>query len=331
MKILHNLAQVVGGEVMGDGEIEISGINNLSGAKEGEISFILDHKNIKDAIMSFASAFIVQKEIKEIKKPQIITNNVKLSYAKILHLFQSPPERKGIHSTAVISKSVAVGEDVSIGAHCYIGEGAKIESKVIIYPGVYIGEGVTISEGTIIYPNVVIQDDCSIGKKVIIHSGVIIGSDGFGFVKDENSHHFKIPQVGKVIIEDEVEIGANTCIDRASFGLTKIGRGTKIDNLVQIGHNVIIGKDCIIVSQVGISGSVNIGNRCILAGQAGVKDHITIGDDSIILGRAGVLKDVPEKSIYYGMPAGPHIEQKRLEVLVRRLPQLFEKIKTQQK
>lgn len=329
MRTLNDLAQVVGGEVVGDGEIEISGINNLSNAKEGEISFILDHKNIKDTLMSFASAFIVQKEIKEIKKPQIITNNVKLSYAKILHLFQSPLERKGIHPTAVISKSATVGEDVSIGAHCYIGEGAKIESKVIIYPGVYIGKGVNISPDTIIYPNTVIQDNCLIGKNVIIHSGVVIGSDGFGFVKDEDNHHFKIPQVGQVIIEDEVEIGANTCIDRASFGLTKIGRGTKIDNLVQIGHNVIIGEDCIIVSQVGISGSVNIGNRCILAGQAGVKDHITIGDDSIILGRAGVLKDVPPSSIYYGMPAGPHIEQKRLEVLVRRLPQLFEKIKTQ--
>ncbi len=331
MRTLKELSQVVGGEVAGQREIKISGVNNLSGAKEGEISFILDHKNIKDALLSSASAFIVQKEIKEIKKPQIITNNVKLSYAKILHLFQSSPERKGIHPTAVISKSAIIEGEVSVGAHCYIGEGAKIKNKVIIYPGVYIGDGVEVSEGSIIYPNVVIQDDCFIGKKVIIHSGVVIGGDGFGFVKDENNHHFKIPQVGKVVIEDEVEIGANTCVDRASFGLTKIGRGTKIDNLVQVGHNVIIGEDCIIVSQVGISGSVNIGNRCILAGQSGVKDHVTIGDDSKILGRAGVLKDVPEKSIYYGMPAGPHIEQKRLEVLVRRLPQLFEKIKEQQK
>lgn len=332
MKKIEELAEIVQGKVVGDKDILISGINNLENAKEGEISFILDAKKVEDAKKSLASAFLVAKEIPQINKPQIISENVKLSYAKILNVFfKREPHKEEIHPLACVSKSAKIGKNVSIGAFCFIDEEVQIKDNVRIFPNVFIGKKVIIGENSTIYPMVTIRENCIIGKNVIIHPGVVIGADGFGYVKDENDRHFKIQQIGNVVVEDDVEIGANTCVDRATFGTTRIGKGTKIDNLVQIGHNVEIGENCIIVSQVGISGSVKIGARCILAGQVGIKDHVNIGDDSVILGKAGVVKDVPPKSIYYGMPAGPHIEQKRLEVLIKKLPELFEKIKGAQK
>lgn len=326
-KTIEELAKLVGGKIEGDKKIKISGVANLEKAAEGEISFLVEEKLKELSLKSQASALVISDKIETFPKPVIKVSNPRLAFAKIMEVFApqvAPP--LGVHPSAVLSEEVSLSKDVSIGPNVFIGRGAQIGERVTLQANVYIGEEVRIGSDTLIYPNVTIREGVIIGQKVIIHPGVVIGSDGFGFVK-EGGKHYKIPQIGKVIIEDEVEIGANCCIDRGTLDATIIGRGTKLDNLVQVGHNVIIGENSIIVGQVGISGSVKIGDRVTLAGQAGISDHLTIGSDTIIGGGAGVTKDVPPNSFYSGYPAGPHREQKRIQAIIHQLPKLWEKVK----
>lgn len=325
---LSYLTEISGGELVGDGNIIITGVAPLNSAKKGEISF-LSHKKDKELAKNCqASALIVPYEIEDLPQNLIKSGNPRLSFAKIMQIF-APKKKieKGVHPTAIISEEVNLGEDVSIGAYAFIGKGVKIGKNTIIYPHTFIGEKVQIGEDCLIYPQVVIMDRITIGNRVIIHAGCVLGADGFGFAQDEKRKSHKIPQIGTVEIQDDVEIGANCCIDRATLGKTIILRGCKFDNLVQVGHNVVLGEDCLIVAQVGIAGSCTIGDRVILAGQAGVSDHINIGSDTIIGGQAGVTKDVPSHSIYSGYPAAPHSEQKRLQTLLKQLPDLAEKIR----
>lgn len=235
------------------------------------------------------------------------------------------PKKKrvvGIDLTAVIGENVCIGEDVSIGAHAIIEDSAEIGARSIIYPGVFIGEGVKVGDDVIIYPNAVLYEGTILGNRVIIHAGVVLGSDGFGFAT-VNGKHIKIPQVGNVVIEDDVEIGANTAIDRATTGVTKVCRGTKMDNLIQVGHNVIIGEDCLVVGQVGIAGSTHIGDRVILGGQAGIAGHLKIGDGSVVMAQTGVIGNLPENSQVFGTPDRPHKEKMRIEASLSRLPELI--------
>lgn len=321
-KKLKKLAEWVGGTVIGDGEVEISGVGAIEEARAGEITFISSPKYLPKLSETNASAVIVSMEITQAKKPLLCVTNPYLAFAKILTLFSYKTyQSKGIDPNAWISPTVQLGKDMTIYPFVYIGDRCRIGDRVTIYPGVHIGEDSSIGEESILYPNVSIYSGTVIGKRVILHSGVVVGSDGFGYVK-EGKKNVKIPQVGGVVIEDDVEIGANTTIDRAALGKTTIRRGVKIDNLVQVAHNVIIGEDSIIVAQVGISGSTKIGRNVTLAGQVGVVDHIEIGDNVIVGAQSGVTHDLPANQGYIGSPALPHREFLRAVTVFPKLPEM---------
>ena len=316
------MAQWVDGTVIGDGEIEISGVAAVEEARAGEITFIANPKYLPKLSQTNASAIIVSKEVTQADKPLLCVTNPYLAFGKILTLFsQKPYQPKGIDSNAWISPTARLGKDLTLYPFVYIGDRCSIGDRVTLYPGVSVGGDSSIGEDSIIHPNVSIYSGTIIGRRVILHSGVVVGSDGFGYVK-EGKKNVKIPQVGTVEIEDDVEIGANTTIDRATLGKTIIRRGVKIDNLVQVAHNVTIGEDSIIVAQVGISGSTKIGNNVTLAGQVGVVGHIEIGDTVMVGAQAGVTHDLPADQGYVGSPALPHREFLRAITVFPKLPEM---------
>lgn len=322
---LKDIAAVLDGQIVGDAELEINGVAGISDAKDGDITFVADKKWLKRLKDCSASAVILKEEIQDLDKPQIIVKNPLYSFSKLLGIFYpaSHPD-KGISGYAFISPKASLGENVSVQPFVFISDGAKIGSGSIIYPNVFIGENAAIGSNCIIYPNAVIQHEVIIGNGVIIHSGAVVGSDGFGYVQEGGVYH-KIPQSGTVIIEDDVEIGANTTIDRATTGTTIIGRGTKIDNLVQIGHNVRVGSNVILVSQTGIGGSSEIGDGVILGGQVGVADHVTIESGTMIAAKSGVMGRVT-RGIYSGTPALPHKDWWKAIAIFNKLPELKRKV-----
>ncbi len=321
-KRLEEIAQWVGGTIVGNGEVEISGVGSIEEARPGEITFIAHPKYLSNLEKTHASAVIVSKEVTQASKPLLCVANPYLAFVKVLHLFfQKPYQPRGIDPKAWISPTALLGRDLTIYPFVYIGDGCQIKDRVILYPGVYVGEGSVIDEDSILYPNVSIYPHTVIGKRVILHSGVVVGSDGFGYVKD-GKKNIKIPQVGRVVIEDDVEIGSNTTIDRATLGETLIRRGVKIDNLVQVAHNVVIGEDSIIVAQVGISGSTKIGSNVTLAGQVGVVDHVEIGDNVIVGAQSGVAYDLAPNQAYTGSPPLPHREFLRAISVFPKLPEM---------
>jgi UDP-3-O-[3-hydroxymyristoyl] glucosamine N-acyltransferase len=331
---LNEIAEKIQGNLAGNGFVAISGISGIQEAKEGDITFLTDNsfkKYLKDCK---ASAIIIDRNINpdEFKnKNFIITKNPALAYAKVIEIFH--PRKiieKGISPLAFVAKTSQISDEATIYPYAYIGERTIVEKKAVVYPFVHIGDDVTIGEETILYPHVVIYDRITIGRRVIIHSGTVLGSDGFGYVWD-GEKHVKIPQIGTVEIEDDVEIGANVAIDRASLGKTLLKKGTKIDNLVQIAHNVSIGENSIIVSQVGIAGSSTIGKNVILAGQVGVRDHAVVGDNVRAAGGTGITKSVPENSLISGNPHMPHKEWLRLQGHIKNLPKLYDRIKKMEK
>ncbi len=323
-KRLKELAELVGGSVAGDGDIIVSGVAGIETAREGDITFIANPKYKRMLLTSQASAIISDSPVQG--KPTLITPNPYLAFARILELYHPTIiEEEGIDPTTIVSPDACIEDGVWISSHVYIGKGTRIGKRVKIFPGVYIGNGVEIGDDTIIHANVSIREGTRIGKRVMIHCNSVIGSDGFGFAKD-GTRYVKVPQVGRVRIEDDVEIGACVTIDRATMGETVIGRGTKIDNLVQIAHNVEIGEDSLIIAQVGISGSTRIGNRVTLAGQVGVVGHITVGDDSKIGAQSGVINDVPSEKVYTGTPAIPHRDWQKIQALLKRLPEMRREI-----
>lgn len=319
---LKELADLVGGQVIGDGEVEITGVGPIEGVRPGEITFIANAKFLPKLNETDASAVIVSPEITQAKKSLLSVRNPQLAFAKILTLYASQPyQSKGIDSKAWISPSAQLGKELTIYPFVYVGDRCRIGDRVILYPGVYVGEEVSIGEDSILYPNVSVYDRTAIGKRVLLHSGVVVGSDGFGYVKD-GKKNVKIPQVGGVEIEDDVEVGANTTIDRAAFGKTLIRRGVKIDNLAQIAHNVVIGEDSIIVAQVGIAGSTKIGSNVTLGGQAGIVDHVEIGDNAMVAAQAGVMHDLPPNQGYSGTPATRHRENLKILAAISKLPEM---------
>ena len=321
-KKLKELAEWVGGTVVGNEEIEISGVGAIEEARSGEITFIANPKVLPKLSKTNASAVIVSKEVTQAEKPLLCVTDPYLAFAKNLALFSHRSyQPKGIDSRAWISSTATLGKDLTLSPFVYIGDRCSIGDRVTLFPGVYVGEDSSIGEDSILHPHVSVYSGTVIGKRVILHSGVVIGSDGFGYVK-EGRKNVKIPQVGKVEIEDDVEIGANTTIDRAALGKTIIRRGVKIDNLVQVAHNVTIGEDSIIVAQVGISGSTKIGNNVTLAGQVGVVGHIEIGDNVMVGAQAGVTHDLPANQGYVGSPALPHREFLRAITVFPKLPEM---------
>jgi len=326
-KSLRELAALVGGEVAGDPAIEVTGAADIGDAVDGDIVFAESPRHLAGALQSAASAVIVCPDTPNSVKPLIRTPNPRLAFAKVLGALARISERPlCIHPTCSVGSNLHAGDRVSVGFNALIGDDVTLGDDVWIHPFVYIGSNVRIGSNSILHPFVTVLDDVTIGDNVIIHPGTVIGSDGFGYAP-VGSEYYKIPQVGEVIIGDNVEIGANVTIDRARTGKTEIGRGTKIDNLVHIAHNVTIGENCILVAQVGLSGSVHVGDGVIFGGQSGSKDHVTIGDGTRICARTGIIGDVPPGSFVSGYPAGPHREQMRAQASLLKLPELMKTVR----
>jgi UDP-3-O-[3-hydroxymyristoyl] glucosamine N-acyltransferase len=327
-KTVKELAALVGGEIAGDGAVKILSIASLDTASEGDIAYVEDEKFFEAAKQSHASCLIVPEGAPIDSPCRIEVAKPKLAFALIAEVLHAPKRREpSLHSTAVIAESADVALTAFLGPHVSIGENSIVGVGTQIHSGVSIGDSVTIGIDCVIHPNVVLYDNVVIGNRVILHAGVVIGADGFGYVRDEHSHH-KFPQIGTVVIEDEVELGANTCVDRAALGRTRIGRGAKIDNLVHVGHNCDIGERVVIAGQTGISGSVTIEDDCVIGGQVGFGDHIRVQSGAVIGSKAGILPGkIVRPGVWWGIPIQPLDEYKRLNAHLARVPEMREEIK----
>ena len=327
-KRLRDIALYLQGELVGDPSIEITGIAGIEDAKAGDLTFLANPKYKAFLEKTSASCVIVGKEIEGAEVSLIRHPNPYFAFSKAMELFFETKKEypKTIHPTAILGKEVKLGKGIHLGPHVIIEDNVELKENAIVLAGSFIGTKSIVGENCLIYPRVTIRENTKIGKNVIIHSGVVIGSDGFGYAKEKGMHH-KISQMGKVIIEDDVEIGANVTIDRATLGATRIGKGTKIDNLVQIGHNVVIGENCIIVAQVGIGGSTKVGDNTIIAGQAGLGGHIKIGKGVVIGAQSGVTKDIPDDTTVFGYPAREIKKTKKIEACLSRLPEYIKRLK----
>ena len=321
------IAEQVGGEVVGDGGIELASFAQADSAKPGDLTFAENEKYFRLAEESPASAILAPEEFASETKTVIRVKNARIAFARVLPLLL--PEKEftpGIHPSAVIADSAQVADTAHIGPNCVIGESAAIGEQTVLEANSTVGDHSVLAQAVRLFANVTIYSQCRIGDRVRIHAGTVIGSDGYGYVFDRD-HHRKIPQVGGVVIEQDVEIGANVTIDRGSLGDTEIGEGTKIDNLVQIAHNVVIGKHCLIIAQTGIGGSTQMGEFSILAGQVGVVGHIKIGPKAIIASKSAVMSSLEGGRQYMGIPAIPDIQAKRQIVAARQLPELLKRVR----
>lgn len=329
MKLL-DIARAVGGELVGDGNVEIRGVAGIREAGEGELTFLASSRYADSLASTQASAILIARD--GIAPPRgkavIFCTNPYLAFLQAIRFF-APEDRfaPGIDPSAIVAKDLAAGPGCSIGARCVIEERVVLGARVVVRPGAFIGSGTRIGDDTLIHPNVTIRERITIGDRVIVHSGTVIGSDGFGYVRD-GERHLKVPQIGTVAIGDDVEIGANCTIDRGTAGATRIGRGTKIDNLVHVAHNVTIGENSLLIAQVGISGSTEIGARVTLAGQVGVTGHIKVGDNAMVGAQSGVTKSVPANARWSGYPARPHPENLRIQASIARLAEFVARLHT---
>ncbi|NIR33339.1 MAG: UDP-3-O-(3-hydroxymyristoyl)glucosamine N-acyltransferase [Desulfuromonadales bacterium] len=326
MATLKELADLVGGEVQGDADIEIRSLATLDDAGEGDITFLANPKYQSKLETTQASAVIVAPGTSSAGKALLVTQNPYLAFAKVLsHLHVRRPTPQGVMEGAVVSPDAVLGDGVTVYPGCFVGPGATIGNGTILHPGVTLYEGVSIGDDALLHAGVVVREGCRIGNRVIIHANAVIGSDGFGFAPDGSSY-YKIPQIGIVVVEDDVEIGSASCIDRAALEVTRIKRGAKIDNLVQIGHNCTIGEDTVIVSQVGIAGSTEVGDHCTLGGQAGVAGHIKIGDNVTVGGQSAVSKSVKPNQAVSGYPLMPHREWLKSTMSYAKLPEMRKEV-----
>ena len=324
----RDIARLVKGELSGNPQQAVTGLAGVREAAPGDITFLASPK-YKSAIKTTrASVLIVAKGLNVSFGGTLIrVENPSKAFAKLVEQVAPRPltYKPGIHRSAVVASSAKIGQKVSIQPYAVIEDGAVIRGRTVVGAGSYIGHECRIGVDCLLYPQVILRERTTLGDRVVLHGGVVLGADGFGFETIEGRHK-KIPQVGSVEIGDDVEIGANTTIDRGRFGRTRIGNGTKIDNLVQIGHNCVIGEHCIICGLVGIAGSVIIGNHVTIAGQVGIAGHLTLGAKSIIMAQAGVTKDVPAGVVMLGAPAAPHKDFKRINAAVQRLPETLAKV-----
>jgi UDP-3-O-[3-hydroxymyristoyl] glucosamine N-acyltransferase len=327
-KKLSEIARLIEGEVVGDGEILIRGACGLEEAAQGDITFLAHPKHLDLLRRSRASAVITGRDVDFRDKPAVRTANPALAFLKVLEIW-FPPEKhsgRGVDGTAVVSPRARLGKRLTIGPGAVIEDDVEIGDDTAVLAQSFVGRGSRLGRNVLLYPRVTVRERSRIDDRVILHPGVVIGSDGFGYEPSEG-RHVKVPQTGTVWIQEDVEIGANSCVDRGRFGSTVVKRGTKIDNLVQIAHNVTIGEHCLIVSQVGIAGSAVIGDRVTLAGQVGVAGHLQVGAGAVIGAQSGVFTDVPAGSILLGSPPLPIREHKEQLVYLSRLPELFREFK----
>ena len=329
------IAEFLQGEIVGNPDVVVSNVAKIEEGKPGTLAFLANPKYSKYLYSTEASIILINKDLKlekEINPTLIKVENAYESFASLLQLYEeSKPKKKGVSDLASIDKSAVVGEDNYIGEYACISDGAVVGNNVSIYPQVYIGSNVKIGNNTTIFPGVKIYHDCVIGDNCVIHAGVVIGSDGFGFAPQSDNHYKKIPQIGNVIIEDNVELGANTTIDRATMGSTIIRKGVKLDNLVQVAHNVEIGENTVIVSQTGIAGSSKIGKNCTIAGQVGIVGHLKIGDNVIVGAQSGVSNNTPDGSVVLGSPATPIANARKSIAVYRNLPELRNRMNEMEK
>jgi UDP-3-O-[3-hydroxymyristoyl] glucosamine N-acyltransferase len=320
--------QLVGGTLHGSGDTPVLSIASLNEVTPQALSFITNDKTAKHPEHIAAGALLVHRHIPEIAAPQIVVQNPLLAFAQVAQtFFVKPSVPRGLAKDVTRGMDVIIGANPSIWPFVTLGDRVRIGARVTLYPGVFVGDDSTIEDDCVLYPNVVVREGCYIGARVIVHSGTVIGADGFGYVQHEGRHH-KIPQLGGVTIEDDVELGANVTIDRATLGHTVIKQGTKIDNLVQIAHNVTVGEHNIIVAQVGIAGSTTIGHHVMIGGQAGLADHIHIGDQVMIAARAGVNRSLEPNQIVSGAPVMPHETWMKAQAVIPRLPELRQLVRS---
>src|SRR5579864_3252085 len=309
-------------------DLEITGVAPIESAGQGEISFVANPRYAAAARTTHASALIVEEAFPAINKPSLRTKNPHYAYAKAAELFYRPPlYERGVHPTALVHASARIAENASIGAYVFIDADVEIGENCTLLPHVVIYRDVKIGKNFFAHSHVSIRENCEIGDNVLLHNGVVIGSDGFGFAKDDSGNWYKIPQTGRVVIEDNVEVQANSCIDRASLGETRIGRNTKIDNLSQVAHNCIIAENSMLCAQVGLAGSTEIGKNVILAGQVGVAGHCKIGDGVIITAQSGTHGDIPAGSMVSGTPAFDHKQWLRSVTAFMKLPEMARAIR----
>lgn len=331
MPTLLDIANLLGCPAPAGDPIKITGMAALSEATGTELSYAGNDRFARETPNSKAAALIIQHNVKlpaAWTRPVLSVADAELAVAKVLEFFAPPVARPpvGIDSMARIDPTALIGPGAAIGPFAFIGARVRLGARCVIHPGVYIGDDTVLGDDCELYANVVVRDRITIGSRVILHGGAVIGADGFGYRWD-GQRHCKIPQIGTVIIGDDVEIGANSCVDRAKFSTTRVGQGTKIDNLVQVGHNVQLGRHCILAGQSGIAGTAKLGNVVIVGGQASVRDHVSVSDGCMIAGTSGVAEDVPPNSIYSGTPALPHRQSLREQKALRRLPDMQVQIK----
>lgn len=310
-------------------KIMISGIASLDLAKENEVSFLTSSAYEKYLKTTKAAAVIVAARNGDVEKPQLVFKNPYLLFAKIAQFFEVRRKENGkVSEMAYVAKSAQIGDHVTVYPHAYIGEGAVVEKDAVIFSGVFVGDCAVVGAGSVLHPNVVLGERCRVGARVIVHGGTVIGADGFGFVPaPEENTIVKIPQTGIVVLEDDVEVGSGTTIDRATIGETRIGRGTKIDSSVHVAHNVHVGEHCFLCGHVGIAGSARLGNWVVLAGHSGVNNHVEIADGVQLAAMGGITKNISEAGQYMGFPALPANEWRRQQAYQKRIPRLEEKIK----
>ena len=324
---LEQVASLVSGTLEGDGSIEINGVRGVHDAKEGDITFLMQNKYLDVLKKSKASAVFVVKPV-EVSIPQIVVAKPELAFARLVkELHPEPRPQPGIHSSVVIGKKVVLGENVTLSAGVCIGDDVSIGNDVVLYPNVVIGNDCKIDDYCTLHPNVTLYRNTEMGRHVIVHAGTVIGADGFGYTLDEKGCHYKINQFGRVVIEDFVEIGANSCIDRAAMDTTLIKAGTKIDNLVQVAHNCTVGNHSILVAQVGLAGSCRLGHHVVLAGQVGLADHVTLGNQVTVTAKSGTFRDLESNAVVSGWPAVPTGTWKRYMATLPKLPDLARKVK----
>ena len=321
------LAERLQGEVLGDTTLQLTGFAAANTAKPGDLTFAENAEYLAKAEESAASAILVSGAMTSSRKTLIRVPNARVGFAKVLPLFFPPPKfAPGIHPTAVIAPSAQIDPTAWVGPLCTVGERTQIGARSALLSGVHVGSDCRLGEEVVLHPNVTIYARSLLGNRVILHGGAVIGADGFGYVFDQG-RHLKVPQIGNVIIHDDVEIGANSTVDRAALGTTVIGKGTKIDNLVQVGHNVVIGDHSILVAQVGVAGSTKMGHHVILGGQVGLSGHITLGNNVSVGGQSGVMTDIPDGEKWFGSPARPDKQVKRQMLAVMQLPELLKRFR----
>jgi UDP-3-O-[3-hydroxymyristoyl] glucosamine N-acyltransferase len=325
---LAEVAKLVNGALEGDGSIEMAGVAGLREADPGDVAFLASPKYAEAMARTKASAVLVRRDWSGAAPCAVIrVDNPEVAFTRLVMATIPPPvqHRPGIHPTAVVAEGVVLGSGVAIEAHCVLEPGAKVGDRTVVGAGCYLGHGASVGKDGLLYPHVTLRERCRIGDRAIVHCGAVIGSDGFGYEPDGERWR-KIPQVGIVDIGDDVEIGANVTIDRARFGKTVIGNGVKLDNLIQIAHNVKVGANTAMAAQAAVAGSAIIGRHCQIGGQSAIVGHITVGDNVMLAGSSNIIRDVPSGSILMGYAALPHMEFKRIQAVTGRLPELSRKI-----